>query len=431
MTIKFKKRHNKEKTMKRTITTLSLAAILATGANAASLEERVKALESQNETLTEEVLATQTGGFTLVDTSKSYNGMGAAASKVYYSQNPLSIGGYGEMYYANPNNGDDYANVYRFITYFGYKFSDNVILNAEIEYEHGANAEDGGEVVIEFMYLDFLWKEEVNFRLGHLLVPMGLINLRHEPTLFNTVQRPEVEQKLIPSTWHENGALVYGRFSDLGIDYTAGMINTLNVNSEKTAQPDSGWIRGGRQGAAKKAPFDPAFVGRLDYTGTTGLLIGASVYYGGGSNLKDPDPLDPIQDISGLTTTIFDIHANYENGPFTANALYTQTNLNGAEKISSSAVEKASGYYVNAAYDIGSVVGLDYKVPVFAQYQDYNPVEKTVDGANEEEYKTKITTIGFNFFPVDQAVIKVDYALKDEGDKEREKIFSVGLGFIF
>jgi hypothetical protein len=355
--------------------------------------------------------------------------MGAAASKVYYSDNPLSIGGYGEMYYANPKGSDDYANVYRFITYFGYKFSDNVILNAEIEYEHGANAEDGGEVVIEFMYLDFLWKEEVNFRLGHLLVPMGMINLRHEPTLFNTVQRPEVEQILLPSTWHENGALLYGRFSDLGIEYTAGVVNALNLNSDEKSgiSSQNKWIRNGRQGASKKAPFDPAFVARVDYTGTTGLVVGGSVYYGGGSNLKD----DPLNEVSGLTTTMFEAHASYEIGPFNASGLYTQTTLEGAEKLSPEAVEKASGYYVNAAYNLGGLVGIDYTLPVFAQYENYNPVQSRVDGLNEEKYKTEKTTIGLNFFPVDQAVIKVDYALRDEGTKEREEIFSLGLGFIF
>jgi len=411
--------------LRKTITTLSMAAILATGANAASLEERVAALEETNKTLTEEVLATQTGGFTLVEPGQSYNGLGDAASKVYYSKNPLSIGGYGEMYYAKPENGDDYADVYRFITYFGYKFSDNVILNAEIEFEHGANAEDGGEVVLEFMYLDFLMKEEINLRAGHVLVPMGLVNLRHEPTLFNAVQRPEVEQKLLPSTWHENGALAYGRFSNVGIEYTAGVINALNLDSTKTAEANSGWIRGGRQGAAKKASFSPAFVGRIDYTGTVGLVVGASVYYGDGSNLKD----DPAE-ISGLTTTMFDVHARYENGPFKASGLYTQTTLDGAEKISSEAVEKGSGFYVNAAYDIGSLVGIDYKLPVFAQYENYNPVESTVDGLNEDKYKTEKTTIGLNFFPADQAVIKIDYAFKEVNNVD-DNIFSLGLGFIF
>ncbi len=187
--------------MKRFTTALSLAAILATGVQASTLEERVKALEEQNTVLTEEVLASQSGGFTLVDTEKSYSGLGPAASKVYFSKNPLSIGGYGEMYYANPDNGDDFADVYRFITYFGYKFNDWIVLNTEIEFEHGANAEDGGKVIIEFMYLDFLLITGSKFKTWDFnWYPWDLVNLRHEPTLFNTVQRPEVETRLIPST---------------------------------------------------------------------------------------------------------------------------------------------------------------------------------------------------------------------------------------
>lgn len=411
--------------MKKIIGMMASSALLASTLMGASLEERVAALEETNKTLTEEILATQTGGFTLVESGKSYNGLGDAASKVYYSTNPLSIGGYGEMYYANPEGSDDYADVYRFITYIGYKFSDNVILNAEIEFEHGANSDDGGKVVVEFLYLDFLMREEVNVRLGHLLVPMGLINLRHEPTLFKTVLRPEVEQKLIPSTWHENGVLVYGRLADLGLEYNAGIVNALNVDSEKTALADSGWIRSGRLGAEYKASFGPAFVGRLDYTGTSGLLVGASLYYGDGSNLKD----DPSQ-TDGLKMTMFDLHAAYENGPFEASALYTQTTLDGAENLASGAVEKASGYYVNASYDISQFFGIDFKLPVFAQYQNFNPVEETVDGLNEDLYDTEITTIGINFFPADQAVVKLDYAMK-EVNNEEENTLSLGIGFIF
>ncbi len=424
--------------MKRLTTALSLSAILATGVQASSLEERVQALEEQNSVLTEEILATQTGGFTLVDTAKSYNGMGPAASKVYFSKNPLSIGGYGEMFYANPDNGDDFADVYRFITYFGYKFNDWIVLNTEIEFEHGADSNNGGKVVVEFFYLDFLLSQEANLRLGHVLVPMGIVNLRHEPTLFNTVQRPEIEKHLLPSTWHENGALVYGRFENADIEYTAGVVNALNLNNEYTRNVDtvdnkvdqSKWIREGRLGSSKDASFDPAFVGRVDYTGINGLMVGASVYYGGGSNIKDPKPEDPIQDVSGLTTTMFDIHAIYDNGPFSAYGLYTQTNLDGAEKLSDTAVEKASGYYLNASYDVSSLVGLNYTLPVFAQYQNYNPAEKTVDGLNEDEFQTEVVTIGLNFFPADQVVLKADYAMKEVNNVDTNT-FSFGLGFIF
>ena len=420
--------------MKRLTTVLSFTAMMAMSAQAATLEERVKALEEQNSVLTEEVLATQTGGFTLVDTEKSYSGMGPAASKVYFSKNPLSIGGYGEMFYANPDNGDDFADVYRFITYFGYKFNDWIVLNTEIEFEHGADSNDGGKVVVEFLYLDFLLSQEANLRLGHVLTPMGLINQRHEPTLFKTVQRPDIEKYLIPSTWHENGALVYGRFDSANIEYTVGMINALNLNNKYTIPvfdteknkyyDQSKWIREGRLGSSANASFDPAFVGRVDYTGINGLMVGASVYYGGGSNTKDDT------DISGLDATIFDIHATYENGPFSAYGLYTQTNLDGAENLGTSAVEKASGYYANASYDLSSLVGIEYKLPVFAQYENYNPVEKTVNGSNEDTFQTEIVTIGLNFFPADQVVLKADYAMRDVNNVDTNT-FSFGLGFIF
>ncbi|HFS85355.1 MAG TPA: hypothetical protein ENK72_01925, partial [Epsilonproteobacteria bacterium] len=271
----------------------------------------------------------------------------------------------------------------------------------------------------------FLISEAANMRLGHLLVPMGLVNLRHEPTLFKTVQRPEVEKYMIPSTWHENGVMVYGRIATMGLEYNVGIVNALNVDSSKTVAADGGWIRGGRLGANEKASFTPAFVGRLDYTGMAGLLVGASLYAGDGSNLKN----DPTE-TTGLSMRIFDIHAAYENGPLELNALYTASTLHGAEKLSGTAVKEASGYYVNASYDISSLAGIDYKLPVFAQYQNYNPTEQTVDGNNESINETKITTVGINFFAADQAVVKLDYAKKEVNSVE-SKVLSLGIGYIF
>ena len=154
--------------------------------------------------------------------------------------------------------------------------------------------------------------------------------------------------------------------------------------------------------------------------------MGGSLYYGGGSNLKN----DAANDVSGVTTTMFDVHARYNDGPFSAYGLYTQTNLDGAEKLGSGAVESASGYYGNISYELGDVLGMDYKLPFFAQYENYNPVQSTVDGLNEEQYQTEIVTVGLNFFPVDQAVVKMDYAMKTVNNVDTNT-FSVGIGFIF
>ena len=41
--------------------------------------------------------------------------------------------------------------------------------------------------------------------MGLQLVPMGIQNLKHEPTTFLGVNRTTVENKIIPSTWRENG----------------------------------------------------------------------------------------------------------------------------------------------------------------------------------------------------------------------------------
>ena len=82
----------------------------------------------------------------------------------------------------------------------------------------------------------------------------------------------------------------------------------IECHNEDTSYVSSGWIRNARLGSSSKASFDPAFVGRVDYTGINGLMAGASVYYGGGSNLKD----DETNDVSGLTTTMIDIHASYD-----------------------------------------------------------------------------------------------------------------------
>ena len=48
---------------------------------------------------------------------------------------------------------------------------------------------------------DFMHNDAVNLRAGLLLVPMGFINEMHEPVTYFGTHRPEVEQRIIPTTW--------------------------------------------------------------------------------------------------------------------------------------------------------------------------------------------------------------------------------------
>lgn len=432
--------------MNKTVLALSAAALLSSiafaddAADIAELKQQMAEMQATQEALVDETSNAQVG-FTTVDTSFSHNGMGAAASKVYKSSSPLSIGGYGEMYYASPDNGDNFADVYRFVPYFGYKFTDNIILNTEIEFEHGGAKDNGtgGYAIIEFMYLDFLMNEAFNVQVGHVLTPIGLINLRHEPTLFNTVQRPNTEKYVLPSTWHTNGVIAYGNIGETGLSYNAGIIQALDFNNDDAGTQKQ--IRSGRAGSDEKSTYNrAAFVGRLDYRGVTGLFVGASLYYGDASQ-------GSVADASAL---MYDVHAVYEIAGFKAKALYTATKIDGAEKIATAnaaainapdgaSISDADGYYVNLEYDVLASVATTYKLPVFVQYDYVNPTGTVVDSTNtviptlDAKAENTTTTVGLNFFPHEQVVLKLDYAMTDYADSgvEDYNTISAGLGFIF
>jgi len=414
--------------MKTTVLSISAALLIGSGLYAddiSDLKAQIKELQEKTDALIDETSDLKAGfSYSTVDVNDSINGMGPAASKVYYSKSPLSIGGYGEMYWSSPDNegqsGDAYADVYRFVPYIGYKFSDNIILNTEIEFEHG-----GEEVTIEFMYLDFLINPAFNVQVGHMLVPMGLVNMRHEPTLFNTVQRPDVERYLIPSTWHETGIIAYGEIGETNLNYTAGIINALELNNSdnKPGNVTKSWIRSGRVGSEENGPMQRvAFVGRLDYTGIAGLLAGGSLYYGAGTQGRP----------SGVDAFIYELHAVYEKAGFKVKGVYTATSVSHAEKIFSEAADGAEGYYVNAEYNVLAMASTTYKLPVFAQFEHYNPVSSVAGGARPDLEQTN-TTVGLNYFPLDQVVLKADYVAYDFHDPDLEdyNVFSLGLGFIF
>jgi hypothetical protein len=142
----------------------------------------------------------------------------------------LSIGAYGEIKFGamqNPaangqwQNGFDAA---RFVLLPTYAITDNIIFNAEIEFEHagsGFDADDKlhGTAEIEQIWVDFKIVDQFNWRApGIDLVPIGYINQHHEPTQFYSVNRPELYNGLIPSTWKAGASSVYGTIAD-GLSY--------------------------------------------------------------------------------------------------------------------------------------------------------------------------------------------------------------------
>jgi hypothetical protein len=142
----------------------------------------------------------------------------------------LSIGAYGEFFFGAKQNaaaGGQWQTGFdarRMVLLPVYQITDNIIFNAEIEFEHAGSGFDNddklhGTAEIEQLWVDFKIVDQFNWRApGIDLVPIGYINQHHEPTQFYSVLRPELYNGLIPSTWKVPGSSVYGTIVD-GVKY--------------------------------------------------------------------------------------------------------------------------------------------------------------------------------------------------------------------
>jgi hypothetical protein len=367
------------------------------------------------------------------------HGLGPAASKIYRTQQGLSIGGYGEMLYegADSTRDDgagsgrvDQVDFLRAIVYFGYKFNDRLLFNSEIEWEHAkTGAGNPGEVAVEFAYLDYLWRPQANLRGGLLLVPMGFLNELHEPTVFLGARRPGVESAILPSTWRENG---FGLFGDLG----PWSYRTYVVNGLDAGRFAAGGLRNGRQNGARAKAQDFAWVGRFDYTGLPGLLAGGSLYVG-----DSGQGLSVAGKEIAAGTRILELHGEWRGRGLELRGLWARADLDDVATLNralglsggASVGERLSGGYLQAGYDLFSLWrhGPQALVP-YARWEAYDTQEEVPAGfARNPANDIQSLTLGLAYRPIDQVILKLDYQDLDNGARTGVDQINLALGYIF
>lgn len=441
--------------------TLSIIASssLLFGATEAELTQKLENLQKefnafkteqveQNEALVEEIANGSSEVSMSSDSYQRVSDLGAAASKVYHSNSVVSLGGYGEYkakkYSGFKNYDSDTANdtrnkletnIVRFVPYIGFKFNDWIVMNTEIEFEDGGARSDGEKnykyAIVEFSYLDFLLDEKYNIRVGHVLVPFGNINLNHEPTAYLTSDRPLVENYIIPSTWHTNGALVYGTVNKF--NYYAGLITSPDAGNFTEGR----FIQQGRLGA-RQFTDDFSFVARGGYNIQAGLDVGASFYYGQSSSLTESQPGVSSNSIEAdVSLTMAEAHLSYKDKGFDVQALAVMgkmgddyKNLNTDDDTLSSSV---NGQYLTIGYDMLYQKRTSQKLYVVGE------IERLDMDANEEttysdNHKFMQYTAGLAYFPDPKVVVKAEYQSKDYASGAKladEKAVVASLGFIF
>lgn len=346
-----------------------------------------------------------------------------------------AIGGYGELHYNEPDgSARGQLDFHRFVLYLSHSFSERITFQSELELEHTrieAGEDEGGEIAIEQAYLDWAFAGSTGLRAGIVLVPLGIINQRHEPATFNGVERPNVDRTIIPSTWREAGLGLYGRPSD-AMAYEAYVVAGLKAEGFS----GSGGIRGGRQEGFQSDPVNPSFTGRLDYTAGAGVRLGSSIFAGNTTGGETSMGSGTLLLVSG--------NGEFSRGNLSLRAVGAYGTIGEADRINAAFSDSAGaftkhiadsfyGWYAEGGYDV--MPHLDpaagASLTLFARYERYN-TQSGVTGFNADPIndRTEIT-VGATLRPTYNTAFKADYQFLNNGADLNTKALNFGIGYQF
>jgi hypothetical protein len=296
---------------------------------------------------------------------------------------------------------------HRFVLLFGHSFSDRIKFWSELEIEHALveGREEKGELELEQAYLDFLIRPYFNVRGGMLLAPVGLINERHEPPAFNGVERPFVDTVILPSTWFDTGA---GIFGDLGrgFVYKAYLMSPLDA-TEFNAEEG---LRGGRQKGFQSSFRNPAQTARLEYHGVRRLSLGLSFWRGStGFNQPGVNPRVRIAEFDGrYRLWRLDFRGQFANvGISKAAELNLALQQEGG--VNPNIAERLRGFYWETA---GHVLRRRsrHDLVLFSRYENFDTQNKMPRGFLPlKQFDRSAWVIGATYYPEPDVALKFDY----------------------
>jgi hypothetical protein len=336
---------------------------------------------------------------TITTVQGQYGPRGGIYDKPYLrGESPVKVGGYVDMEFSYTAQADDAASDQnkfdqrRLIPFLFAEITSNMHFSTEIEYEHGGNVEEGGEIKVEYMIIDYRFRDAFQFRSGILLSPLGKFNLIHDSPVNDLTERPLVDQQIIPTTLSEAGAGFFGTIypSPMSVvNYEAYLVNGFDsslIRDDSTVR-----VRSGRGRAGEDNNPNKAFVARVNWSPTLGLDLGLSTHLG--------KYHDTAQDM----LTIFAVDVDYRRGPFEflgelAQAETEREHL-GLEK------QTQRGYYGQANIHFLQ----DRLMPgsTFTGVVRYDWVDLGVKGTPDN--RVSRLTFGLNFRPVEKALFKTDF----------------------
>jgi hypothetical protein len=332
----------------------------------------------------------------------------------------------------------NYFDPHRFVLIPGFKLSDNAYFNAELELEHGGTDDvDGGrfdgELELEQFYSDVKINDWLNWRsLGVSLIPVGSINLNHEPDQFYSVHRPIMYKKVIPSTWMESSM---GFFGDVPGNESLSWFFLVSQGLSSTDGgliTDSDGIRKTRPNLREKSGNRQlAYTLRLEYDGASsdgwlkGLSGSTSTYIGnyqenvgttGDTDLYLWDIEAKYRWSSGFLNN-FEVIGDYANIHFTDPDAIADANVG----------DRIFGYRLELAYH--HQMGDQELVP-FIRAEGYDLSEGSKDSNSFTDSGSKNYLSYGAYFQLNRHM-ELKAAVRQSLDAVSSTEFSIGVGYQF
>ncbi len=350
----------------------------------------------------------------------------------------------------------------RFVPFFYSQVTDRLSVAAELEVEHGGpqGNQGDGDIKMEFATMDYRFNDAFNLRGGIILVPMGRFNLIHDSPLNDLPLRPMVSRSILPSTFAESGLGFFGTVYPTAlskIDYEFYVTNGFTGDNGQFSE--SAGTRKSRGSLKKDNNENKAIVSRVSFSPMLGVEVAGSVHHG---KWDENDEYD---------LTLWAIDGNLQRGPFElqgeaawANAegggfqtitgkdengdpitVFTsdaddsnrrQITLDPNRSISYTVPENMFGYYVQLNYHFMPEALTRALPSYFGQNSTFTGVirwgqaDTNTDSALNPNDEDRLT-LGINFRPIEDSVIKFAYTWNQKGPTKANESSTDHNGFQF
>ncbi len=383
----------------------------------------------------------------------------------------IEVGGYGEIHLSHHDFGPDPTgahgsakeprNVFdttRFVLGIEGELPGDFEFESEIEFEHGGTGaameleyeefgeyetevERGGEVVLEELYLEKKFGKRFSLKAGRFYVAVGMLSFFYRPTQYLGLARPESETTVLPAVWDEIG--VAGTAKLGAVELRAQVVNGL----DSTGFSSQRWVASGHQTRFEETRAnDLAVVGRADFVGVKGLMLGASAYWGNTTGNR------PKPDMKGIDAplVIVDAHGALDLEPLRARGCLIWGKLKNAGAITeknsrlsnnlqvlrSPVADQALAAWFELGANAAPALGLEpaHRLESFVRVEHYDTMFETGSGRfDNPRFERLIYATGVGYTHRETVVTKLGVTHRKLGSSELNAENSVGLalGFVY